>query len=246
MKNELKHLSQFRAILKSYKMSDSLKDELGKVELVVLTAPTSIGRNTIIRELLKTGDFHFVVSDTTRHPRINDGVLEQNGVEYWFKTENEFLEGLKQGQYLEAAIVHDQQISGVNISEFVAAYQNKRIALTDVEVQGVEALASSKPDLIAIFVVPPSFEEWMRRLKQRGEMSNEEFKRRLVSAVNEFSYALESDKFIFLINDKLIDAVEKIQTIVKSSSADMKEQERCKELVIELREKVKNLLSTLD
>jgi guanylate kinase len=246
MKNELRNLDEFEAILKNYQMSELANEILGKVQMIVLTAPTSSGRNTIIRELMKTGYYHFVVSDTTRLPRVNDGVMELNGREYWFKDEVEVLEGLKRGEYLEAAIIHNQQVSGINVNEIVISYNNSKIALGDIEVQGVESLLKIKPDLISIFVLPPSFDEWMRRLKSRGHMHNDEFKRRLISALNEFEYALKSDNFIFVINDVLDDIVSHIQLLVKQESADINYQNDCIKLVKNLHQEVKNLLSTLD
>lgn len=246
MKNELKHLDEFRRLLESYKLSDEVVDELSKVTLVVLTAPTSAGRNTIIRELVKGDDYRFLVSDTTRHPRMNDGVMEEDGTVYWFKTEEEVLKSLKNDEYIAPAIIHAQQVSAINVSEIIKTYKADKIAVTEIEVQGVKSLSEYKPDLIAIFVVPPSFEEWMDRIKKRGLMSGAEFKRRLTSAINEFTYALESDNFIFLINDDLSESVEKIRSIVSSSSADMREQELGRKLVTDLKEKSKKLFSTLD
>jgi len=246
MKNELKRLDEFRKILSTYKMSETIKSELAKSSFIVLTAASSTGRNTIIRELLKSGKYHFVVSDTTRKPRINDGVLEQNGVEYWFKSEDEFIDGLINGKYLEAAIIHNQQVSGVNSSEILESNKNNKIAVTDIEVQGVDAIARSKPDIIAIFVLPPSLEEWMRRLKNRGKMPEDEIKRRLVSAVSEFDYAIKSKKFTYLINDDFHHSVKLIDKIVHEGKADIDYQKAAEKLIFKLRPEVKNLLSTLD
>jgi len=83
---------------------------LQQTKFVPLVAITSSGRNTLIRELLKTGEYHFIVSDTTRKPRTNDGVMEQSGVEYWFRDEDEVLQDVKDGKFLEAAVIHSQQV----------------------------------------------------------------------------------------------------------------------------------------
>ena len=89
MKNELKHLSEYQKILKSYKVSEDLTTALARVKLVLLSAPAGVGRNTIINKLVENGDFYFLISDTTRQPRFNNGVLEQNGSPYWFKSEED-------------------------------------------------------------------------------------------------------------------------------------------------------------
>src|SRR5579885_607634 len=112
--NRLEHLQEFKTVLANYRISPASQRILQQTNLVLLAAPTSAGRNTIIRELLKTGDYHYIVSDTTRQPRINDGIPEQNGVEYWFRSEADILKDLAAGQYVEAAIIHNQQVSGIS------------------------------------------------------------------------------------------------------------------------------------
>src|SRR5665213_1025428 len=104
--NKLVRIAEFRTALEGYHLSKAALQTLSQTELVLLVAPSSTGRNTIIWELLKIGDYHFVVSDTTRKPRVNDGLLEQSGREYWFRSEQEVLTDIQQGKYLEAAIIH--------------------------------------------------------------------------------------------------------------------------------------------
>jgi guanylate kinase len=246
MKNELVHLAEFEELLKNYKMSDELSKELRRGDFIILSSATSTGRNTIIDELQKTGNYCFILSDTTRHPRYNNGVLEQDGGPYWFKSEEEVLEGLKRGNYLGPAIIHNQQVSGMSLDELVSARKSNKIPIIELEIQGFQELTEYKPDIIAFFVLPPSFNEWMRRLKNRGGITPEEFKRRLVSSIKEFEYALESDKYIFVINDSLDRAVKEISSDIRNLKADMKTQKTCRELANTLKEAAKNLLSTLD
>src|SRR5947209_4084329 len=123
--NELVHKAEFHTLLADYKLSKASLLTLSQTKLVLLVAPTSSGRNTIIRELLKTGDYYFIVSDTTRKPRVNDGIPERDGVEYWFRSEEEVLEDIKQGKYLEAAVIHEQQVSGISIRELQKANEQQ-------------------------------------------------------------------------------------------------------------------------
>lgn len=109
----LNHAEQFKNILKNYQMSEKSVEILNSTEFVMLSAISSSGRNTIIRELLKADDFYYIVSDTTRMKRMNDGVMEQNGVEYWFRSEEEILADLANGKYVEAAIIHKDRKSVV-------------------------------------------------------------------------------------------------------------------------------------
>src|SRR5438309_1023704 len=117
----LQHYTEFKAVLDKYHVSDAAKTKLEGLKLVLMLAPTSGGRNTIIKRQLQTGNYYYIVSDTTRPPRVNDGALEQNGNEYWFRTEDEILADLKTGSFLEAELIHDQQVSGISIRELEKA-----------------------------------------------------------------------------------------------------------------------------
>lgn len=214
MGNSLKHKSEFEELLINYKPNEDLLAVLTKIKLALLVAPAATGRNTIIRELMKLGGYHYIVSDTTRKMRVNDGVMETNGVEYWFKDESVALNDLSRGNYLGPAIIHNQQFSGVNISEIQKSYADRKVAITDIEIQGSEEISEFKKDGFNIFVMPPSFEEWMRRLDSRGEMENDEKKRRLKSAAHEIEEAIRSDNFMYVINDDLDKAVKEIDDYI--------------------------------
>src|SRR5438105_2867014 len=95
----LKHHQEFQEVLKNYHVSERAKKALEGLKLVLLVAPTSTGRNTAIQELIKNHNYHFIVSDTTRPPQIRDGQLEKNGVNYFFRTEEEMLEELRAGEF---------------------------------------------------------------------------------------------------------------------------------------------------
>ena len=218
------HLEEFKAILANYHVSSQNKNILNKTKLVLLVAPTSVGRNTIIRQLIKTGKFDFIVSDTTRKPRINDGVQELNGVEYWFRRERDVLDDLKQGKFLEAAIIHNQQVSGISVRELQRVSDEGKIGITDIEVVGVHNIIEAKPDTIAIFVLPPSFDEWMRRIIGRGRLSDNEKLRRLVSAAEEFSAAINNDYYYFVLNDDLDHAANQIMEISVQKTVNTDEQ----------------------
>ncbi len=174
MQNSLHHAKEFERILRTYRPNIDAIDILNQVKLVLLVAPAASGRNTLIRNLIMTGRYYFLVSDTTRHPRINNGVVEMNGKEYWFRSEDEFLDGLHRGAYVEAAVIHEQQVSGISLSELQVAVTNQKIAITDVDIQGADAIQHFKPDAYSMFVLPPAFDEWMRRLDTRGSIDQKE------------------------------------------------------------------------
>lgn len=209
-KSPLEHLHEFESIIKNYKPSLELLDVLRDNKLVLLSAPTAAGRNTIINRLIMTGKYYFVVSDTTRPPRINNGIPETDGKEYWFRAEEDFLKGLKNGSYIEAAIIHNQQVSGIRMGEVKVAASTHKVAISDIDIQGCDNIKSYSDTTIPVFVLPPDFQEWMRRMDGRGVMLPDEKRRRLISAIEEIEFALERSYFKFIINYDLRYTVEKL------------------------------------
>jgi len=243
--NQLRHIKEFKAALKDYHLGEETLHTLSQTKLVLLVAATSSGRNTIIHEVLRTGDYHYVISDTTRKPRINDGILEQNGREYWFKTEEEFLENIHAGRYLEAAVIHNQQMAGISVEELRRAQDEGKIAITDAEIAGADNATKYKPDTISIFILPPSFDEWQKRLKHRGHMEAGEFVRRMQSACREFEVALQRDYYHFVINDTVEEAATEINHIAKLGASDAEQQQRGRRLAEQLLVETQALLKSL-
>jgi guanylate kinase len=211
----LKHYSEFQETLDKYQISPRASRVIDDLKLVLLIAPTSGGRNTIIRHLVQTGHYYYIVSDTTRPPRINDGLMEQNGKEYWFRSEEEFLADLEAGEYLEAELIHDQQVSGISIRELEAAKTKQKIAITDIELEGLHNVVQAKPDTIAIMILPPSFDEWQRRLAGRGRMRDDEQKRRFETAQKIFKDGLSQDYYHFVISENIEQSAAIIEAIVE-------------------------------
>lgn len=242
--NKLEHLEEFKRLLTHYRMSPEAQKVLSGVRLVLLLAPSSGGRNTIIRELVKTGRYHFIVSDTTRKKRTNDGVPEQNGVEYWFRSEEDVLRDIKTGQYIEAEVIHGQQVSGMNVSELKKVQQEHRIAINEVDYGGIHHFVSHKPDTLAIMVLPPSFEEWMHRMRKRGHMTKEEFRRRLQTAEIIFGLPEKRSYFKFVINDTVAHAVEQVEALERGEVNEAL-QAKAKLLVKQLGKQTNELLASL-
>lgn len=211
---ELVLRTKFEDVLKGYRPSQHACRVLADMPLVLLVGVSASGRNTIVAKLVASGRYNFVVSDTTRKPRINNGVAEREGVEYYFRTEEQVFYDLKMGEYLEAAIIHDQQVSGISIREIERIKYQERIPVADVQTDGVESILSVKPDVHCIFILPPSYSEWMRRLDSRGVMSETEKKRRLKSALDEIRYIQNGD-YLVIVNEDLEKSVRQVRGIVE-------------------------------
>lgn len=207
----LHHKQEFRALLHDYRVSDKAQRLLAQMPLIILQGITGSGRNAIINYLVKHMPYHQIVSDTTRPPKLRDGKMEENGVQYFFRTEEEMLEDLHQGLFLEAELIHEQQVSGTSIRELERAYKSGKVPINEVAREGVENIRQAKPDTLFFFIMPPSYDEWVRRLTKREAMSDAELEKRRQSAVLELAEALrpESD-FIFVVNERLEKSAQEI------------------------------------
>lgn len=243
--NELKHLTEFQDLLADYAISKHGKTVLSQIKLAVLLAPSSTGRNTIIRELVKKGSYRFIVSDTTRKPRVNDGILEIDGIEYWFRTEEDFLTDIKAGEMLEAEVIHEQQVSGVSIRELEKILTTGMTGITDIDLAGVQNILKLKPDAFAFLVLPPHFDEWIKRLRGRGQMKDVELARRLRTAMRIFEYAPSEPRLKLVINDSLDDATSSIDGIINSVSSTTENTVTNQELLNHLTDRTRALLSEL-
>ena len=232
MINKLQYLADFQQVLRDYRISDADKKLLREVRLAILVGPSSSGRNTLINALLDTGKYHPIVSDTTRKPRVNDGKLEQNGVEYWFRNEEDMLKDLKNGRFLEAALIHDQQISGISMRELIRSINKGKIAIAEIEIVGMENIHHLKPDTSVFFVVPPTFNVWMARMNGRGQMPTVEKRNRLESAVKELKTALAVDYCKYIVNDEFDSSVARIDNYLNGGLVDPDYQSQSR-LVIE-------------
>ncbi len=213
--NQLEYRQAFETVLADYRLSNAAAKLLSDMHLVILGGPSGSGRNTIIDHLLNSGDYSYIVSDTTRQPRTNNGVMEVAGVNYWFRRESDFLKDLKAGNFLEAEIIHNQQVSGISIRELKKAYQAGKIAITEVEIGGFKNILRLKPDTVGIFILPPSFDVWIGRLQNRGAISQSEMVRRLNTGTRIFQDALKIKTARIVINDNLSTAVKSVDNIIK-------------------------------
>jgi guanylate kinase len=213
-------MNRLKNQIDQYQMSTKSLEILNSTDVVMMVSVTGGGKNTVIEELLKTNKFHYVVSHTTRKPRENNGRLEENGINYWFLDDKQMLDKLTAGEFVEAKWVHDAYVYGTSIDELSKAEKSGKTSLLEIEVQGVEEIIKAKPDAKAIFIVPPSFDTWMRRLNARGKVSDEDQERRLKTAKLELETALSVSHFHFLVNDELTKSVEVAKKIIATGEDD--------------------------
>lgn len=231
---KLNNLLDFQEALAGYEVSKHAKSILESTQLVILLGVFGAGRNSIINELCKSEKYYYIVSDTTRPPKVRDGVLELHGVHYYFRDESEMLRDIKKGEFLEAEVIHSQQVSGISIRELEKARNSGKVPITEVDLQGTVNILKTKPDTLMIFVVPPSYDEWIRRITAREEMSEQEFANRMATAQKILSSVLSSDAYKFVINDTLQKTASRVNELVKGGKHSEEHHQEAKNIATEL------------
>ncbi|MEX2467478.1 MAG: guanylate kinase [Gemmatimonadota bacterium] len=175
---------------------------------VVLAAPSGTGKTTLAHRLVdERGRYTFSVSATTRAPRGT----ERNGIDYHFLSHDAFLRMIERGELVEWAAVHGRMYGTPKAVLDEAAAQGRHVLL-DIDVQGARQVRAAVPDAKLIFVLPPSIESLMRRLRDRGTEAPQEVARRLRSALDELRAAEDFDYVV--VNDDLDRCLAEIEGIV--------------------------------
>ena len=200
---------------------------------IILSSPSGGGKTTIARELLqKRTDLGYSVSCTTRAPRIG----EVEGRDYYFLSRAAFERKRDQGEFAESAQVHDNMY-GTLRSEVERVFRAGKHVVMDIDVQGAQQFVRAFPESVTIFVLPPTADVLLERLRRRQTESKQELARRLQSALQELQ-AVDLYQYV-VVNDDLSKAVARVSSIV---DAEVLRRER----VEGLRHQVSSLIQRLE
>jgi guanylate kinase len=211
--------------LAEYQPGGDIQKLIRETPILLLVGPTGAGKDSVKDKLLETGQFHHIISHTTRPPRINHGIAEQNGREYHFIDKLTAEKMLDEHGFIEAKM-YSGNLYGTSVAEIQAAHDEGKVAMTDIEVQGVAEYKSLDSKVMAVFLLPPDFKTWQERLQRRyGDVVDAaDYRLRLQTALNEIDQLLITDYYVPIINDDLKATVKAIETVVKSK--DHKSGER--------------------
>lgn len=179
---------------------------MGKI--IIFSAPSGSGKTTIVKALLERyPQFEFSISATSRQPRGK----EQDGVDYYFLSEEAFAQKVKEEAFVEWEEVYKGTSYGTLKSEIERIWAKGHVILFDVDVMGgINLKRIFKEQALSLFVMPPSMEELRRRLEGRGTDAPETIEKRLAKASFELSKAPEFD--FTVINDLLEQAIAECAT----------------------------------
>jgi guanylate kinase len=179
-----------------------------KPKLFVFAAPSGAGKTTLVHAVVsKHPELRFSISYTTRPQRRN----EAHGVDYMFVDKDTFNSLRDQGEMLESATVFDN-LYGTSRAQVEEHLDNGQSVVLEIDWQGARQVRESMPECVTIFILPPSHDELVRRLRSRGTDSDEVIARRLRDAESDMAHWDEFDYVV--INDNLDQAINDLEAVI--------------------------------
>jgi guanylate kinase len=196
----------------------TLSDLPGRLSnLCILSAPSGSGKTTLVKRLLEELDFlRFSISTTTRKPRTG----EQEGVDYYFITREEFEYQAEKGAFLEHAVVHGNMY-GTSISEVYRITMPGLVGILDIDIQGFRQIKKQFDEVTTVFIAPPNLDELRRRLLSRGTDDPESIELRLRQAQIEMAFRTDFDTVI--INENIDEAYATLKRLLISMKESAQE-----------------------
>lgn len=181
---------------------------MSKGKAFIISGPSGVGKSTVLKALMEQrGNLYFSVSATTRSPRPG----EENGVHYHFLDTETFRRWIAEDEFLEHAEFVGNFYGTPRKYVYQAMEQGQDVIL-DIEVQGAAQVAAKMPEVVRIFIAPPSWAELERRLTERGTDTPEKIRGRLARAREDADLAANYDYLV--INDTVDHAMRELDAIM--------------------------------
>lgn len=183
--------------------------EKSKGLLIVVSGPSGAGKDTICNKVVEDmKDTKISVSMTSRAPRGK----EVEGVDYYFVSKEEFEERIKNDEFLEYAVVHNNQYYGTPKTKLEEDINKGKNVILVIDIQGALKVKEIVKEALFIFIMPPSMEELKNRLIKRNTETKDKILERFKTAYNEIN---EFTKYNYVVvNDRIEKAVEKVKSII--------------------------------
>lgn len=193
----------------------------GNPLLVIISGPSGAGKDAVVKRMKELGyPFHFVITATSRPPRHG----EQEGVDYFFLSEQEFRDLIDRGELLEHALVYGEY-KGIPKQQVRKALASGKDVIMRLDVQGAATVRGLVPDAILVFLIPDSEERLLQRLRARKTESEAALQRRMTTMREELKRIPEFDYVVVNRDGELDRAVEAIVAIMQAEKCRTKQRE---------------------
>jgi len=193
-------------------MANHLNFPVQKPLMVVISGPSGVGKDSLIRALLQRNlPIQFVITVNTRPPRAE----EKEGVDYFFVSRERFREMISQNELIEYSQVYDDN-KGVPRSQVEQAFSSGKDVILRLDVQGAEKIRHMFPEAVLIFLMPANEEEWIERFKGRHGELPRDWELRMTKFHEELQKIPLFDYIVVNPKDKLEEAVETVEAILKA------------------------------
>lgn len=228
-------------LIENYRPTPETIEIVGQTRLMFLVGIAGAGKNTLAEQLLQNDEFMGIISHTTRQPRVNNGISEVDGLNYYFIDDTEAERMLQAQEFVEAKYVHGT-IYGTSLQAVKQIHDLNKIGLTDIDIQGVQEYRQISSRIIPIFILPPDYDTWEQRFLSRynGKVQQDDFKRRRLTAVKELETVLKTDYYHFIVNDDKYRAAKVIKQIAEGDVSPAVNQQ-ARALAEELLQRLKQL-----
>lgn len=180
--------------------------------LIVISGPSGVGKDSVIRGLKRCGlPLHVVITATTRAPREN----EVDGRDYFFLSIEEFKKRRDEGWFAEHARVY-ADFKGIPRHQIEEALASGKDVVARVDVQGAKTLRAQYPQAVLIFIAPKSFEEWYQRLTRRGTETEADLMIRVATAREEVKQIGVFDYVVINAENEIEKAINDVVSIIKT------------------------------
>lgn len=189
---------------------------MSKGLLFVVSGPSGAGKGTICKKLIEKIDIDLSISMTTRKPRPG----EIDGKNYYFVSEEKFIETINNSGFLEYAKVYGNYY-GTPKEVVLKKLEQDRDVVLEIDIQGALKIKESYPKGIFIFILPPSMSELRKRITGRGSESEDDINLRLGETLKEVAYI---DKYDYcVVNGEINEAVNRVAAIIKAEHSRVSE-----------------------
>lgn len=211
MKRE-EFLKKLPGLVKGYKPSPDVLKHIKKIRVLIVVGPSGVGKTTLVNRL----KLKYVLSDNTRPPR--PGELE--GQDFFFRSDYQtVVEDIQKGRFVQVAVDSGGDLKATKVSSYPKSGEVVMAIVADV-VPLFRSLGFQRT--LTAFITPPTYEEWMRRMKSH-QLGSEQYSKRISEAKRSFRFALNDKDTHFILNDSVEASINQIEDLIEGRANKIRE-----------------------